>query len=355
MKIAVLWTKLSGYLNASLQALAGDSHVEIFVANEVTTQDAPFADEYFRWIRNRYEYEGRPNKNVLLSKLDSFKPDIIICCWHIPEFQQAARHFKGRSGRVACLDSQWRGTLRQRVAAATSSWHLLQCYDATFVPGERQATWARKMGFPEVRIWRGLFSCDSRRFNGVACNAGTQDRFVYVGRTSPEKGVETLVHAYERYRNQSSSPWPLVISGAGPLDSILTATGIEHKGFTQPEDLPNLLSRMGCLVLASTSEGWGVAIHEAATAGLPIICSRECGASVHLVQDGYNGFLVEAKDVPGLANVLMKFANLSRERRMQMGEASMNLAQQYSPERWATCVLEKGEELLQQIRMEQVS
>ncbi len=46
---------------------------------------------------------------------------------------------------------------------------------------------------------------------------------------------------------------------------------------------------------------WSLAIHEMTSAGLPILCSRQCGGSVELVQDGYNGLLFDAGDIDTLA------------------------------------------------------
>ena len=44
MKIAILWTRLSGYLNVCLKELASREGVEIFVSHEVAGSDAPFDD-----------------------------------------------------------------------------------------------------------------------------------------------------------------------------------------------------------------------------------------------------------------------------------------------------------------------
>ena len=65
--------------------------------------------------------------------------------------------------------------------------------------------------------------------------------------------------------------------------------GVEMLGFVQPDDLPAVLERAGCLVLPSRFEPWGVVVHEAAAAGLPIVCTPVCGAATRLVLDGYNG------------------------------------------------------------------
>ena len=45
MRIAVLWTTLSGYLNACMKELASRDGVELFVSHQAPLQQAPFDDE----------------------------------------------------------------------------------------------------------------------------------------------------------------------------------------------------------------------------------------------------------------------------------------------------------------------
>jgi glycosyltransferase involved in cell wall biosynthesis len=79
---------------------------------------------------------------------------------------------------------------------------------------------------------------------------------------------------------------------------------------------------------------------------LPVICTERCGAAVHLVQDGYNGFITSANNVDALATAMLRMSNLSPERREAMSQASTSLSWQFTPERWARYVQERGEEAL---------
>ncbi len=53
MRIAILWTGLSGYLNACMKELASRDGVELFVSHQAPVQQAPFDETQFAWIRNR--------------------------------------------------------------------------------------------------------------------------------------------------------------------------------------------------------------------------------------------------------------------------------------------------------------
>jgi glycosyltransferase involved in cell wall biosynthesis len=111
--------------------------------------------------------------------------------------------------------------------------------------------------------------------------------------------------------------------------------GIEELGFVQPDKLPALMKQAGALVLASRREPWGVVVHEAATAGLPILCADVAGAAVHLVQDGFNGVVFEAGNARHLAQGMERMTRLSVEERAAMGRRSHLLSTQFTPQRWA--------------------
>jgi len=168
--------------------------------------------------------------------------------------------------------------------------------------------------------------------------------FSYIGRFSPEKGLDTLAKAYTKYRAMSSDPWELMCCGAGPMQSLLDGQpGIRVEGFIQPRDLPEKLASSGCLVLPSHSEAWGLVVHEATSAGLPVIVSDRVGASVHLVQPGYNGFIFKTGDVDDLASQMLRISGMTAGRLDAMSKASYSLSQQYSPVLWVDTLFESYE------------
>jgi glycosyltransferase involved in cell wall biosynthesis len=354
MRIAVLWAGLSGYLNACLRELAALHGVELFLAHFVKSKEAPYEDKIFNWVNNRYEisYEDKKKiKGELLKRLMAFGPDaILVSSWHIQAYRYVLRKLAGGPVRILCMDNPWRGTIKQYLGVINSSWYLLPLYDAVFVPGERQAVFAKKLSFKEANILYGLLSCDHSSFASVYLNrleTKVLPRvFIYVGRFSREKGVGVLAQAYREYRDRVRDPWPLICCGAGELETALsTLEGVEFKRFVQPDDLPAQFAAASCLILSSTFEPWGLVIHEAGAAGLAIICSSICGAAVHLVQDGYNGFLVEAGNVTDLARAMKRYTHLSEARRQEMARNSHNLSQQFTPRRWAVTLCEKVNEL----------
>ena len=352
MRIAILWTELSGYFDACLRALAALPNVKLLVAHRTPSDMAPFDEAGFAWISDRYSYEPSPNASTLLQRLERFDPDVLlVSSWHIPAYRKVLRRFSGRTPRILAMDNQWLGTPKQWLGVLTARWYLHPLYDAAFVPGERQATFAHNLGFQGNQIWRGLYSCDHEAYSALFRQRSETSRppkaFLFVGRLSSEKGVDTLLQGYRRYRAETSDPWPLIVCGKGPLRASLDGVeGLIPKDFLQTHELAAVVVDAGCLVLPSRFEPWGVVIHEAATAGLAVICSDACGAADHLVQDGYNGYIVAPDDATDLAAALRRYSSLDDAGRLAMSVNSHTLSLRYTPQRWATYFHARAAELL---------
>lgn len=356
MRIAILWTGLSGYVNACLKALAGTEEVELFVANSRVLKEAPFDEAIFNWIENRYQWKNEVDADELIPLLERFQPDVIVCAnWHSKGYRKTLKYFKGRSVRIFTSDRPWLGTPRQWMGVMTSRLYLHPICEAIFVAGERQAIFARKMGFKQKNILPGLLSCDHEKFSAIyrerEKSLSEPRTFVYVGRFAAEKGLDVLVKAYELYRSMSFDPWPLKCYGAGPLSGLLEGVnGIERKGFCQPDELPNQFIEANCLILPSTYDGWAIVVHEAAAAGMGLIVSDAVGASVHLVQEGYNGYIVETGDAYELAQAMLRYASLSQNERKEMGANSYRMSLQFTPEQWANILTSKSKKMLAKLR-----
>ncbi len=347
MRVAILWTGLSGYINTCMQELGRRQGIEIMVCHRAASNEAPFEADQFQWLKNRVTWHSKPDEELLRKKLTEFSPDVLIFTgWFIPAYCRMAREFAGKCLRVMTMDNCWQATLKQWAGVLSAPRIILPLADAVWVPGERQAVFARKMGFEQVRILRGLYAGDQQRLGKthlarVATKRPVPHCFIFVGRFVAVKGLKTLVTAYRKYRATQSQPWPLVCCGTGPLVNLLERQdGICVEGFVQPEQLPEVFATTGCLVLPSSFEPWAVVVHEAASAGLLVLASEKVGAAVHLVQPGYNGFICSTGDAEELAEQMARISAMSDERLDHMSHASYGLSQQFSPLRWADTILD---------------
>ena len=342
MKIAVLHTRLSGYLIACLRALAARPGVELLIYSWPGQTAAPFDPSLFAGLGTLRNRKCRTTRQLEL-ELAEFGPDVVLASgWVDPGYVKVCREMRKRGVPViAGCDTQWKGSVRQQLAARTAMLHVRRAIDVLWVTGARQAVLARALGYRGARLWDGYYACDWDRFGEIgrrklAAGPAREDspHFLYVGRYAPEKGIDTLIQAYQIYLQESRSPWELRCAGAGPLQERLVAAGAVDLGFIQPDRLPEVMGQAAAFVLPSRSEPWGVVVQEAAACGLPLVCSDACGAAEHLLRDGLNGVLFPGGDAAALADGMLRLSRLDPSVRALFGARSHELSRQYTPERW---------------------
>lgn len=312
-------------------------------------QNAPYNRNSFAWLKNPYHMDSLKRDDRLLVELRRFQPHVTLTVgWEIPVYRHCARHLRDSSLRVVCMDNQWLGTPKQLLGIATSRLYLRPYFDAAFLPGRRQMTFALRLGFAKERIFEGFYSADVDAFGAVdsldATNAEKRDAFVFVGRLLTQKGIRELVGAYEAYRMAVADPWRMLVIGTGPQKPLLDRVpGIEFADFIEPADMPAQLARASFLVLPSKFEPWGVAAHEAAAAGLGCICTSAVGAADAFVRDGVNGRIVEPGSVEELVEAMHWAHTRTAAELAEVSRLSRSLAARFNPERWAATVLSMAE------------
>ncbi len=155
---------------------------------------------------------------------------------------------------------------------------------------------------------------------------------LFVGRLSPEKGLETLIEASQYLPEKTR----MVIIGKGPLRNPLenqaqgSACNIEFKGWIDNQLLPKYLERAKLFVVPSLSEPQGVVVLEAMACGVPVIGS-DVGGIPEMIRHGENGWLVQPRDAIALASTIQ--AALSDEVvRSQAAASALETAQSFSTE-----------------------
>lgn len=147
------------------------------------------------------------------------------------------------------------------------------------------------------------------------------DRFVFVGRLSPEKGLDTFVRAV------AAAGVPATLVGTGPQEAELGQLAlaldadVEFVGYRTGDDLFDLVRGARALVLPSECyENAPVVILEAYGVGTPVIGS-DLGGIPELVVPGETGLLAAAGDVDGWAARLRLLADRPDDELAAMGRA----------------------------------
>ena len=166
-----------------------------------------------------------------------------------------------------------------------------------------------------------VFVPDGAQRNAVLERYGLRagERFVlYVGGISPHKNLDTLVVAYERWRQRlgpGGRAASLVLVGdyvadvfhssypaiRGLVDAAGLQSSVRFTGFVPDTDLRHLYSAADTLVLPSFYEGFGLPALEAMACGTPVIASN-AGALPEVVGDA--GLLFDPHSADALTHAL---------------------------------------------------
>lgn len=187
-----------------------------------------------------------------------------------------------------------------------------------------------EVGFPEKKLFVKPNFIDSSL---SAAAPGTGDYVLYLGRLSPEKGLWTLVRAFEKLKTIN-----LKIVGTGPLEHRLQAylrerkiRNIELLGFKQGAEKWQILRDSLFVVVPSQwYETFCMVALEAYVAGKPVVASN-LGSLPHVIEDGKTGILFHPGDTEDLAEKVTYFA-LHPSDVSRMGVQARELAQtKFSP------------------------
>ncbi len=130
---------------------------------------------------------------------------------------------------------------------------------------------------------------------------------LFVGRLSPEKGIDVLLDAWR----QLDGMIPLKIVGDGPLrnrvrEGAAAVAGVEYLGRQAPPRMLELAGEAAFLVFPSIwYETFGKVAVEAFSRGTPVIASR-LGAMAELVDEGRTGLLFEPGNAGDLAGAVRR-------------------------------------------------
>lgn len=140
---------------------------------------------------------------------------------------------------------------------------------------------------------------------------------MYVGRLVKRKGVDYLIKAFAKLKNEINDV-VLIIIGRGEcrdeLELLAKNLNIEDSvyfmGYVEDELLPAYYLLCNICVVPSITYGmadpWVLVVNEAMYFGKPVIATDAVGAAFDMVKDGENGFMVPEKDSEALYEAMKK-------------------------------------------------
>ncbi|MBW4441692.1 MAG: glycosyltransferase family 4 protein [Plectolyngbya sp. WJT66-NPBG17] len=358
MKIATLMLVSTPYFitrySAFVKAFPACSLHSIELGRTSTTYPwQPHDDPLFydRWVLTEKPAESESTLNLvkaLFRVLNQIQPDAMaIAGYAFPTMIAAAFWCTlHRKPVVIFSDSKaddaprsWWKELPKRL--------ILQRYQAALVAGKPHRRYLAQLGMSEAALFSGYDVVDNAAFHPdqieALPNAFERPYFLAINRFVPKKNLLNLVSAYAQYRERvNGKAWDLVLCGDGVLRSQIEAeldrlqlrAYVHLTGFLEQQDILPLYAHAGCFIHASIQEQWGLVVNEAIAAALPVLVSTACGCFEDLVIEGVNGFGFEPENVAQLAELMARMSSEQVDLKV-MGQASLQLSQNFSPEYFA--------------------
>lgn len=152
-----------------------------------------------------------------------------------------------------------------------------------------------------------------------------------VGELSKRKNHEVVIKALAKLNNPN---FIYFICGQGDLEGYLKSkakdlnVNVKFLGFRK--DISEICAAADLFIFPSYQEGLPVALMEAMSAGLPVVCSKIRG-NTDLIENGKSGYLLEPDDADGFAESIKKALN-DAELRKKMGAHNVEEVKKYDKE-----------------------
>ena len=345
MKILLLYSEYVNYLDGVIQVLARDFGAVIKVISWDTNLLKPMKTPEIEGV----SFVKRSDVSVsgIVAILEGFNPNIVyISGWMDNGYLKSLNKAKNRKRfiTVCGFDDNWHGTFRQRFGALYFKLLLRKNFDKAWVAGSRQYYYARQFGYEDCDIAFNLLSCNTLKFDHkikkFLHRRKDSPRFFYVGNFRDVKGTDLLAKAFTLYRDLLGGKGQLTCIGQGPYEHYLQEEcGIEVLPYMSSQELIDRAHQFDVFVLPSRRDQWGVALHEFALLGFPIISSVGAGSTERFLIDGYNGFFFDNNDVQDLARIMKQFDEISTDTLALFGARSRNLGLTITSETSAASLL----------------
>jgi len=305
---------------------------------ERPSSDAPFEEMHRRGFDHLSDvrlWSGKPPAEALEGFPNGEPPDVVVVAsWGALRYLRAAIELPRSCTRLVAVDSPWRGSAKQWAGRVSHRRLLARAFDGAWIAGEPQWQLVHRLGFTSARVFEHLYCCDTDLFKlEQPRSRPTDSPFLFAGRLVNEKAVSELVTAFSLFRRETKSNRGLLIVGNGPVR--VSAEGVEVMSFSDPPKLRELMKHAYAFINPARIEHWGVAVHEAAAMGLPLILSRNVGAGTRFLIEGVNG-LHAGPDVQSLSGALAELDAVGPERYLQMSQTSADLGSMLDLDRWVT-------------------
>ena len=238
--------------------------------------------------------------------------------------------------RVPVLHLVSMGSLNDAIDAALTDVHRRR-------PGQLAAhSMAQANTFADPTMFRIVGNGIVTERYDVRAAADADDALGFVGRISPEKGVEDIAELSQR-TGRVVRVWGMMQDQAY-WDRIVTEhpdARLDYRGFLPTDELQAEIGRCAALVMTPKwVEAFGNVAIEAMATGVPVI-TYDRGGPAEIVVDGVTGFVVAPDDVAALAVAVGRIDEIDRlQCRQRVDDEFSSLAMADRVAAWVDDVLD---------------
>lgn len=273
-----------------------------------------------KWFSARLHWAFYWTYGNVITALQENKPDVIIVGgWSSPGYWAARKWaIKNSVPMIFWSESHLLSTRTSRIwlINKAKSW-FLKPFSGFYAFSPLSTQYLESFGVPKEKIVETYNLPDIFAFQ--KCERIGEFRepvLIYVGHLIERKG---LLRLFEELFLVKHLPWRLEIVGDGPLLEPLARKAAEYgygnriqfHGFTQPENLNDVLRAADILCMPTFNEVWGLVVHEALLSGVFVIGSDRAAASHALIAEGINGFMCSPHESGVLAEKLRKAISMA--------------------------------------------
>ena len=288
-----------------------------------------------------------PFQPKLISKVKSFKPDIIISDGFF-QWTYAALWIRtfSKIPHVMCYErtkhternAQWYRTLYRKVV---SKW-----IDSYCASGELCGDYLKQLGVSKNKITFGHMVADLSgisQSNEPECKTDVVT-YLYVGKLIERKGISQLMEAWHSFQKDKKEKVILKIIGNGELLDYIKSfikyknlSNIKLTGYVDYDQMYKVYNLADVFLMPTLEDNWSLVVPEAMANNLPILCSEYNGCWPEYVTKE-NGWVFNPLNKDDFQNKLeesYKTTNLKA-----MGKNSKIIINNHTPLHAANAILE---------------
>ncbi len=194
---------------------------------------------------------------------------------------------------------------------------------------------------------------DLKKYNVQKKTNKKNINFLFIGRLLKDKGILEFINVAKKIKKNKKINVTFTVIGSVDNKNSSSITYSDYLKFKkekilnflgQKRNIKKYLYKSDCVVLPSYREGLPRVLLESSAMGVPAVTTNVPGCR-DVINDGYNGFLCQAKNEKSLLKAMYRFLNLNYKKRLIMGQNSRKKAETYFNEK---IVFERYKKLINQ-------